>query len=214
MMHQGNLLTGEFQTGPLKESTALQRVKMLKVMLRPDVLMRHITPGGYDARTGAKLKAMGRLAGCADLEFMWRDGNVLRVLFLELKLPGRKQLPSQLTFMDKVTPFGPYCIATTIDEALAALTVYGLLIASPSSGARVPAIDQDLAHAGLTHFAEVDFGAGQGMCAHQVFGQSAMKAKTPLGMAPSRRQGEHLNNVRSWRIICRRFPAVRVSGGT
>jgi hypothetical protein len=135
MMHQGNLLTSEFETlAPLRESTALQRplVKLLKAMLKPDVLMRHITPGGYDARTGAKLKAMGRLAGCADLEFMWRDGNVLRVLFLELKLPGRKQLPSQLTFMDKVTPFGPYCIATTIDEALAALTVNGLLIPSPS----------------------------------------------------------------------------------
>jgi hypothetical protein len=142
MTNQGNLLTGEFETiAPLKESTALQRplVKLLKAMLRPDVLMRHITAGGADARTGAKLKAMGRLAGCADLEFMWRDGNILRVLFLELKLPGRKQSPSQLSFMDKVTPLGPYCIATTIEEALAALTVYGLLIAADFTPAPVPA---------------------------------------------------------------------------
>ena len=94
--------------------------------------MRHITAGGaVTLRTGAKLKAMGRMAGCADLEFMWRDGNVLRVLFLELKLPGRKQSPSQLTFMDRVTPLGPYCVATTIEEALAALTVYGLITAVP-----------------------------------------------------------------------------------
>src|SRR6516165_2398281 len=75
-----------FEDVPRKES-ALQRVlvKMLNTMLRPDVLMRHITAGGMDARTGAKLKQMGRLAGCADLEFMWLDGNALRVLFLELK---------------------------------------------------------------------------------------------------------------------------------
>lgn len=113
----------------LKESTALQRplVKMLGTMLRPGVLMRHITAGGADARTGAKLKAMGRMAGCADLEFMWRDDGDLRVLFLELKLPGRKPSPSQLEFRERVRSLGPYCVATTIDEALAALTTFGLL---------------------------------------------------------------------------------------
>jgi hypothetical protein len=113
---------------PRKES-ALQRsvVKMLRTMLRPGVLMRHITAGGADARTGAKLKAMGRMAGCADLEFMWREAGMLRVLFLELKLPGRPLQPSQLDFMELVRPLGPYCVATTINEALAALATYGLL---------------------------------------------------------------------------------------
>ena len=111
-------------------STALQRplVKMLRTMLRPGVLIRHITAGGADARTGAKLKAMGRMAGCADLEFMWRDERGLHVLFLELKLPGRKQTPSQLEFMELVRPLGPYCVATTIPEALAALATCGLLV--------------------------------------------------------------------------------------
>jgi len=114
---------------PPQKEGALQRplVKMLRDMLRPDVLMRHITAGGADARTGAKLKQMGRLAGCADLEFMWRDGNMLRVLFLELKLPGRKQNDAQRAFMDRVRALGPYCVATSITEALAALSVYGLL---------------------------------------------------------------------------------------
>lgn len=146
MMMQGNLLTGEFEAAaPLKES-ALQRavVKTLRAVLRPDVLMRHITAGGADARTGAKLKQMGRLAGCADLEFMWREGSGLRVLFLELKLPGRKQSPSQLSFMDKVTPLGPYCIATTIEEALAALTVCGLLTTTSPSPPFPPAARQSL----------------------------------------------------------------------
>jgi len=106
-MMQDNILTLDFEA-PRKES-ALQRalVKSLKDRLRPDVLMRHITAGGADARTGAKLKQLGRLAGCADLEFMWRDGRVLRVLFLELKMPKRKLMASQVAFRDKVTPFGP-----------------------------------------------------------------------------------------------------------
>jgi hypothetical protein len=118
---------------PPRKESALQRavVKKLRTMLRPDVLMRHITAGGADARTGAKLKMMGRLAGCADLEFMWLDQKMLCVLFLELKLPGRSQLPSQVDFMERVTPFGPYCIVTTIEEALAALAAYGLLDGQP-----------------------------------------------------------------------------------
>jgi len=128
MMTQPDLFGHE---APGKES-ALQRavVKLLHGILRPDVLMRHITAGGADARTGAKLKQMGRLAGCADLEFLWREENVLRVLFLELKLPGRKQTQSQLDFMDRVRPLGPYCVVTTIEEALAALTAYGLIAAN------------------------------------------------------------------------------------
>lgn len=128
-MIQGNLITGNFEASPPRKESALQRavVKILREQLRPDVLMRHITVGGADARTGAKLKQLGRLAGCADLEFMWRDGNAVRVLFMELKLPGRRLLPSQLAFRDKVAPLGPYCVVTTIDEALAAMDVYGLL---------------------------------------------------------------------------------------
>jgi hypothetical protein len=116
----------------IKESCSLQipLVKKLRTMLRPDVLMRHITAGGADARTGAKLKMMGRLAGCADLEFMWCDAKgLLRVLFLELKRPERKQLrPSQKAFKERVRKMGPYCVVTSINEALAALRSFNLLI--------------------------------------------------------------------------------------
>jgi hypothetical protein len=128
--NQINLFTGDIEEPPPRKESALQRslVKTLHAFLRPDVLMRHITAGGADARTGAKLKQLGRLAGCADLEFMWRDGRRLCVLFMELKLPGRrKQLPSQVEFEERVIRFGPYCVVTTIDEALAALMAFGLL---------------------------------------------------------------------------------------
>ncbi|HEY2244021.1 MAG TPA: hypothetical protein VGH47_07350 [Xanthobacteraceae bacterium] len=126
-IHQLNLFEGEVE--PPRKESALQRalVKMLRTLLREDVLMRHITAGGADARTGAKLKQLGRLAGCADLEFMWKDGRLLRVLFLELKMPGRTPSETQLMFRDRVTPLGPYCVVTTIDEALAALMAFGLL---------------------------------------------------------------------------------------
>jgi len=114
---------------PPRKESALQRavVKALRTMLRPDVLMRHITAGGADARTGAKLKQLGRMAGCADLEFMWREGGTLRVLFLELKLPGRQPSQAQFEFMERVRPLGPYCIATNVSQALAALAAFGLL---------------------------------------------------------------------------------------
>lgn len=104
-------------------------VSILKRVLRPDVLMRHYPAGERrDQRTGAKLKAMATMAGCADLEFIWRDGDgILRILFIELKLPGRKLSPTQEAFRDQVTRLGPYCVATTIDEALAALKQNDLL---------------------------------------------------------------------------------------
>jgi hypothetical protein len=67
------------------------------------------------------------MAGCADLEFMWRERSLLCVLFLELKMPGRRQSQSQLDFMNRVKSLGPYCVARSINEALAALDTYGLL---------------------------------------------------------------------------------------
>jgi hypothetical protein len=115
---------------PPREVSDLQipLVKTLRDKLRPDVLMRHYTAGGYDGRTGAKLKLMGRLAGSSDLEFMWRDGNTVRVLFIELKLPGRKLSASQVAFRGRVRHLGPYCVATTIDDALDTLMAFGLLL--------------------------------------------------------------------------------------
>jgi len=119
------------RTRPAKEETSLQipLVAMLKLALKPEVLMRHYPAGGHrDERVAAKLKAMGTVAGCADLEFMWRDAEgYLRVLFLELKLPGRKQTAAQIAFMERVRAFGQYYVADTVDQALAVIVRNGLI---------------------------------------------------------------------------------------
>jgi hypothetical protein len=130
MQYQGELFTNEWRPMcPPREISDLQipLVTTLKTALRPDVLMRHYTAGGCDGRTGAKLKLMGRLAGSADLEFIWREGVTVRMLFIELKLPGRKLSASQVAFRERVRHLGPYCVARTIDEALAALATFRLL---------------------------------------------------------------------------------------
>ena len=135
-------LFGECEQPAIKESQLqISLVKILQRMLRPDVLMRHIPAGGMDARTGAKLKMMGRMAGCADLEFMWVDAHgFLRVLFLELKLPGRTLTSSQEHFKRRVRPLGPYYVATTINEALETLRTYDLLQNASISTALLPKV--------------------------------------------------------------------------
>src|SRR5262245_4511119 len=77
----------------LEASFHIQLVAILRLALRPDVMMRHVPNGEHrDPRTAAKLKAMGTLPGCADLEFHWAAAHGRRhVLHLELKRPGRKQ---------------------------------------------------------------------------------------------------------------------------
>jgi len=131
---QKDLLTKRWRVArmrPTKEVTALHipLVAMLKWALKDGVLMRHYPSGEHrDDRTAAKLKAMGTVAGCADLEFMWRDAEGhLRVLFLELKLPGRKQTAAQIAFMQRVRAFGQYYVADTIDQALAVIARNGLI---------------------------------------------------------------------------------------
>jgi hypothetical protein len=129
-VYQKDLFTEKWMpVRPPREVSNLQipLVKMLKNKLRPDVLMRHYTSGGYDARSGAKLKLMGRVAGSSDLEFLWREGDTLRILFIELNPPGRKLSPAQIAFKERVRHLGPYCVATTIDDALDTLMALGLL---------------------------------------------------------------------------------------
>jgi hypothetical protein len=101
-------------------------VAMLRRWLNPDVLMRHYASSYTEE--GARLKAMGKLAGSPDLEFLWRDTKgELHVLFLELKRPGAKLSPSQIAFMDRTMGLGPYCVATSIDEAFTILRTCGVV---------------------------------------------------------------------------------------
>ena len=122
---------------PSKEAVFhIQLVSMLRWCIRPDVIHRHCPNGEHrDPRTAAKLKAMGVLPGSADLEFFWREERIscpdtvhFRALFLELKRPGHKQSVEQMAFGLMMMTFGAeYLVASSIDEAIAAVGMRGLI---------------------------------------------------------------------------------------
>lgn len=117
---------------PEKEVTSLHipLVAMLRWCLAPHVLMRHVPNGEHrDPRTAAKLKAMGTLAGSADLEFHWRDdGGLRKMLHLELKVGNRQPSDAQDAFARIVVDLGDeYLVVRSIDGALTILGARGLL---------------------------------------------------------------------------------------
>ena len=130
---QKNLLTGRWRklVEPQKEATFhIQLVSTLRWCLRPDVVWRHVPNGEHrDPRTAAKLKAMGVLPGSADLEFFYRNAaGTPCLLFLELKLPGRKCSEAQMGFALAMKLLGAeYEVACTIDEAIGVLGKCGLI---------------------------------------------------------------------------------------
>jgi hypothetical protein len=134
---QRDMFTGRWRTvrrDPLKESAMqIQLVSMLRLALRPDVLMRHIPNGEHrDPRTAAKLKAMGVLPGCPDLEFHWcevENGEKRRrCLHLELKRGNGRASESQVAFALAARLLGDeYHIARSIDAAIIILGERGLI---------------------------------------------------------------------------------------
>ena len=115
----------------------IQLVHLLKWCLRPDVVSFHVPNGEHrDKRTAAKLKAMGVLPGVSDLVFLWKEidesefetRKYLRVLFLELKLPGKTATEGQIAFGLAVRLAGAdYAVVRSIDQAIAELRHRGLL---------------------------------------------------------------------------------------
>jgi hypothetical protein len=115
-------------------SFQIQLFSMLRWCIRPDVLFWHVPNGGYrDDREAAKLKAMGVLPGCADLEFHWVEIDALqrkcrRVLHLELKTDKGRLSDAQASFALAVKLLGDeYHVARSIDEAIAILGERGLI---------------------------------------------------------------------------------------
>jgi hypothetical protein len=106
-------------------------VEILRWTIKPEVVWHHVPNGELrDKDVAAKLKAMGVKPGSADLEFFWKSlaENQPRILFLELKLPGRTLSESQVAFCVKAKAIGAeYLVATSVDEALAILKERGLL---------------------------------------------------------------------------------------
>jgi hypothetical protein len=136
-LKQRDLFTGRWRAvppDPVKEATMqIQLVAMLRWCVRPDVLWRHIPNGEErDPRVAAKLKAMGVLPGCADLEFHWCDvinGEKRRhVLHLELKRGYAPQSDSQVAYALAVRLLGDeYHVARSIDTAISILGERGLI---------------------------------------------------------------------------------------
>lgn len=131
---QKDLFTKRFRQTRRNEgechSLHIPLVSLLKWALKPDVLFRHVPNGEHrDPATARKLKAMGVLPGCADLEFFWRgDTGTVRVLFLELKLSRNKLSDTQKRFAEWAVYTGAeYMVAKSIDAALGALRERNLL---------------------------------------------------------------------------------------
>jgi hypothetical protein len=107
----------------------------LRLQAHRDVIWFHCPNGELrDARTAAKLRAMGTLAGVPDLTFIQRitvlDGEVIvpRILFLELKARGRKPTADQIAFAKRAEACGcTWKCADTVDEAVTILETYGIL---------------------------------------------------------------------------------------
>ena len=105
-------------------------VSALRWAMKPEVIWRHVPNGEHrEPRTAAKLKAMGVLAGSADLEFIWKNPNgELRMLFMELKAAKRKQSEAQELFAQRVHAVGAwYVVVRSMDEALDTLRAARLL---------------------------------------------------------------------------------------
>jgi hypothetical protein len=101
-------------------------VAHLRLRAKPEVLWTHVPNGEKrDARTGAKLKRMGTLAGTSDF-LLWHEGNSFA---LEIKSPGGRPSEHQLDFMARFADAGGHtCIAEGIDSALACLEAWQLVV--------------------------------------------------------------------------------------
>jgi hypothetical protein len=100
-------------------------VEHLRLRAKPDVVWLHPANGERrDKITGAKLKAMGVLAGAADL-LLWHQGNSFA---LELKAPGGRPSESQLEFIARFNDADDHtAVAEGIDRAIAVLEAWQLL---------------------------------------------------------------------------------------
>src|SRR5262245_22745450 len=121
----------------------IQLVAILRHCVRPDVLWRHVPNGEHrDKRTAAKLKAMGVLAGAADLEFHWQEVDnsghkCRRVLHLELKRGNASLSESQVAYALAVRLLGDdYHVASTVDTAIQILGERGLIRSNVEVGGK------------------------------------------------------------------------------
>lgn len=138
--HQKDLFTKKWRKvrapDPLEHQIQISLIEHLKYRCRPDVIYFHVPNGGWrDDREAAKFKAMGTLAGVADMVFIWNDHDSIPqpctvVLFLELKRRGGQLSDVQCAFMQRLIDHVPgvhYHMADSIDGALEILRARGIL---------------------------------------------------------------------------------------
>lgn len=100
-------------------------VELLRLAARPGVLWFHPPNGEYRSkRTGARLKAMGVIAGVADIVLVI-DGTAH---FLELKTQGGRQSAEQRAFeLAAIKAHAPYEVARSPEHARSVLTAWGAI---------------------------------------------------------------------------------------
>lgn len=97
----------------------------LRAAMPPGIVWSHFPAGeARDARTGAKLRAMGLQKGWPDLCFVLPGG---RAGFIELKAGNGSLTPEQKVFRDAVMKVGAaYAVCRTVPEVQAALGLWGV----------------------------------------------------------------------------------------
>ena len=112
---------------PLPASTEFEihkaLVKHLRVRARPDVVWFHVPNAPRNKIQGARLKAMGMLAGAPDLIFLHQG----KAFALELKSKtGIRVRPSK--FCSRwLAAGGNYCLENSLDGALSCLEHWGII---------------------------------------------------------------------------------------
>lgn len=91
----------------------------------PDILIHHSPNGGFRTSIeGAKFKAMGTLAGFADLVILAQRGGS-GALFIEMKSDKGRQSDYQKQFEEYCKAAGyTYCVVRTIDEFMESVNRY------------------------------------------------------------------------------------------
>jgi len=112
--------------GNAEESLQRAVVQALKLRRQSGVFFYHVPNGEVRSKvTGSRLKAMGVLAGVADLTISMPGG---RVRYLELKAPRGRQTDAQREFERMcIESQTPYEIARSFDEAMAILVRWGAI---------------------------------------------------------------------------------------
>jgi hypothetical protein len=126
---------------PAELEIHISLVARCRLQVPKHVLWYHIPNGELrEDAAGAKLRAMGTLAGAGDLFFQWRDpfpDGEKRSLYLELKSRTGRLSEDQKQFRDRAIAAGAeYAVANSIDEAVNVLIGCGLLPAERTTRTR------------------------------------------------------------------------------